>query len=136
MEEYVGQAFSLQQVEKELGEIGSVFFIAYVDEEIAGYARFRLSSEKLRPLEGKKSIELQRIYVRPAFINKKVGAALMQHSLDFARAEGFNALWLGVWEKNARGIAFYEKWGFERIGSHDFMLGKDLQTDILMAKYI
>jgi hypothetical protein len=38
----------------------------------------------------------------------------------------------GVWEKNVRAIQFYEKNGFKTFDTHHFMLGKDLQTDIMM----
>ncbi len=41
-------------------------------------------------------------------------------------------LWLGVWEKNEPAILFYEKQGFVPFDTHGFMLGNDLQTDILM----
>jgi ribosomal protein S18 acetylase RimI-like enzyme len=44
------------------------------------------------------------------------------------------ALWLGVWEKNERAINFYHRWGFEKFGEHDFILGDDVQTDWLMKK--
>jgi len=43
---------------------------------------------------------------------------------------------LGVWEKNIRALAFYRKYGFEQFSQHDFLLGKDLQTDILMKKIL
>jgi ribosomal protein S18 acetylase RimI-like enzyme len=42
---------------------------------------------------------------------------------------GGQHLWLGVWERNPRAIAFYLKSGFEKVGSHDFVVGGDTQTD-------
>jgi len=41
-------------------------------------------------------------------------------------------VWLGVWEKNERAIAFYTKNGFKVVGHHLFKLGDDIQTDYLM----
>jgi len=41
-------------------------------------------------------------------------------------------MWLGVWERNLRAIAFYAKCGFIDVGSHVFELGSDLQTDRIM----
>jgi diamine N-acetyltransferase len=58
----------------------------------------------------------------------------MQSCLDYIQQQGCDTVWLGVWEHNPRAIAFYEKWGFEKFGAHDFLLGTDLQTDILMKK--
>jgi ribosomal protein S18 acetylase RimI-like enzyme len=48
---------------------------------------------------------------------------------DAARELGGRHLWLGVWERNPRAIAFYAKSGFVDIGSHDFFVGADRQTD-------
>lgn len=42
---------------------------------------------------------------------------------------GGRHLWLGVWERNPRAIAFYVKQGFTKVGSHDFIVGSDRQTD-------
>jgi diamine N-acetyltransferase len=45
-------------------------------------------------------------------------------------------MWLGVWERNQRAIAYYRKWGFLEFGTHGFMPGKDLQWDILLARRV
>lgn len=50
-----------------------------------------------------------------------------------ADRRGAPTLWLGVWERNAREIAFYAKCGFEDVGSHTFMIGTDAQVDRVMA---
>ena len=65
---------------------------------------------------------------------KVSGNHLMEACLNLARQGGHKVIWLGVWEHNPRAISFYEKWGFEKFGSHLFMLGNDLQTDLLMKK--
>ncbi|WP_333648623.1 GNAT family N-acetyltransferase [Lacrimispora sp.] len=43
-------------------------------------------------------------------------------------------IWLGVWEKNAKSIAFYKKSGFYEIGADSFFMGEEAQTDLLMRK--
>jgi diamine N-acetyltransferase len=50
-----------------------------------------------------------------------------------ARTRGAQTLWLGVWERNARAIAFYRKRGFQDVGRHQFLVGTDRQTDRLMV---
>jgi GNAT superfamily N-acetyltransferase len=79
-------------------------------------------------------VELQRFYADRSAIGHGVGAALMRASLDAARSAGHRTLWLGVWERNARAISFYERWQFETVGDHKFRLGSDLQTDLIMAR--
>lgn len=131
---YVEPAFSVEQMKKELNEKGSIFLVAFDGDVPAGYARLRLSDEIKFP--DKKSLELQRLYTTKDYIGKKVGSMLMERCIDETRQRGFDVLWLGVWEKNARAIAFYEKWGFKPFSSHKFLLGSDLQTDLLMKKEI
>ena len=58
----------------------------------------------------------------------------MNHVIDIAFKENFEVMWLGVFEKNYRALAFYQKFGFEKYGSHDFVLGNDVATDLLMMK--
>ena len=58
----------------------------------------------------------------------------MRASLDAARSAGHRTIWLGVWERNARAISFYERWVFEKVGDHVFRLGSDDQTDLIMAR--
>ena len=72
--------------------------------------------------------------LRTALARKGVGPALMQACMDIAKELKKSVIWLGVWEKNSRAIAFYQKWGFEKFGEHIFPIGDDPQTDWLMKK--
>ena len=58
----------------------------------------------------------------------------MQFALEYSQENGFDTLWLGVWERNEKAIRFYEKLGFETFGEHEFILGTDKQNDLLMKK--
>ena len=79
-------------------------------------------------------MEIGRFYARKAWIGKGVGARLMQACLCEAEAVACDVVWLDVWERNARAIAFYHKWGFTEVGMQVFPLGNDLQRDLLMAR--
>jgi ribosomal protein S18 acetylase RimI-like enzyme len=82
-------------------------------------------------LEGP-GLEIERIYVVEEYHGTGIGQEL--YSLAVERATEIHAthLWLGVWEHNPRAIRFYEKLGFEPFGNQKFILGKDIQTDVLM----
>ena len=58
----------------------------------------------------------------------------MRAVLAEAEAAGTATVWLGVWERNPRAIAFYHKWGFVDVGTQKFHLGADVQTDRLMVR--
>lgn len=51
-----------------------------------------------------------------------------------ADAGGARTLWLGVWEENPRGIAFYRKAGFREVGRFLFHVGDDPQRDLIMVR--
>lgn len=80
------------------------------------------------------SIELERIYTLAEWQGHGIGSLIIEHIETVARQEGMQSIWLGVWEKNHRAIAFYDRHGFKPFGSHVFKLGTDEQTDILLRK--
>ncbi|MDC0707071.1 hypothetical protein POL68_01175 [Stigmatella sp. ncwal1] len=57
----------------------------------------------------------------------------MLRCLEEGRTRGHDVLWLGVWERNARAQAFYSRWGFTEVGEMRFLLGDDLQRDLVLA---
>ncbi|KAF4959523.1 hypothetical protein FGADI_1590 [Fusarium gaditjirri] len=81
-----------------------------------------------------KTVELQRIYVHPDAHGAGVGKALEKAIESMAKEQGFENLWLGVWEENTRAIKAYEKWGYKQVGYHGFTVGSVVQTDHVMVK--
>lgn len=78
-------------------------------------------------------VELRRFYVDQAWHGLGVAQRLMQAGLAEAAMMGARSVWLGVWERNNRAAAFYRKCGFVEVGSHEFRLGQDVQTDRIMV---
>lgn len=133
MKIYLSKAFSRNQLIKEINDPFSTFVLALDGEKVVGYAKLK-EGESRSELNCERAIEIERIYTLKDYVGKRVGKLLMQTCLDLAAERDYNLVWLGVWEYNPRAIAFYEKWGFEKFGSHPFLLGNDLQTDLLMKK--
>jgi GNAT superfamily N-acetyltransferase len=104
------------------------------DGDLLGFAYLtRGSSEPC--VEGlEKTVELQRIYVHPASHGTGVGKILEKEIETMAREQGFKNLWLGVWQENPRAMRAYEKWGYKKVGDHDFTIGSVVQTDDIMVK--
>jgi ribosomal protein S18 acetylase RimI-like enzyme len=135
MEAYVRDSFSLDRVRAELADDANTFLLAFVEgeEQPDGYAKLRTGTTD-PSVTGPDPIELQRLYVDRSAIGHGVGAALMWASLEAARSAGHRTLWLGVWDRNARAISFYQRWHFETVGDHEFRLGSDRQMDLIMAR--
>ena len=78
-------------------------------------------------------IQLQRFYVdRPAH-GRGVAQRLMAAVRETARGFGGRHLWLAVWERNPRAIAFYGKCGFVDVGDTEFHVGPDRQIDRVLV---
>ncbi|TID16032.1 hypothetical protein E2P81_ATG08893 [Venturia nashicola] len=82
------------------------------------------------------TVELQRLYVDVGIHGKGVGKLLERRCVEMAREGGFGWMWLGVWEENLVALRVYEKFGFERVGEHDFVIGDVVQRDLIMCKKI
>ena len=135
IDKFMNEQFSKESLMKEVIDKDGIFFLAYEGEEALGYVCMR-EGEKRMEFDDKPSIEIARIYALQSAIGKGVGKVMMQYCIDTAVKLNKAIIWLGVWERNERAIAFYKKWGFEKFGEHEFVLGNDLQTDWLMMKEI
>ena len=132
---YMAASFSEAIQRAELEDANTTVFLAERDGEAVGYIMVR---EGRTPscVAVDDALEIARLYARKATLGTGVGATLMQRALLEAAGRGKDAVWLGVWERNARAIAFYARWGFSDVGSQSFQLGTDRQTDRIMARRI
>jgi ribosomal protein S18 acetylase RimI-like enzyme len=80
------------------------------------------------------AIELSKMYVHPVAHGAGIAGTLMAATLEAAAATGAAVAWLGVNEENARAIRFYEKQGFEVVGSKRFRLGDRLEHDYVLER--
>jgi GNAT superfamily N-acetyltransferase len=132
MQAHLADAYGIAQQTAELTSPAVVTLLAEADDGLVAYAQLRRSAPPpcVQPAD---AIELHRFYVdRPAH-GTGIAQCLMDAVRDAARAAGADHLWLGVWERNARALRFYAKCGFVDVGSHDFLLGTDRQTDRVMV---
>jgi diamine N-acetyltransferase len=130
---YLAQAFSPEKQARELADPFSTFLIAEAEGLTAGYAHLKFG-EAPATIASPRPMEIVRFYARKPWIGKGVGARLMQACLREAERASCDTIWLDVWERNLRAIAFYRKWGFVQVGTQVFQLGDDLQRDLLMAR--
>ena len=135
MDKFMNESFSMQKLMNEATAPENIFLAAFIDDELVGYAKLSESKNPME-LEDAEAIEIGRIYAVQKTIGLGVGKALMQACIGIAKEKNKQLIWLGVWERNQRAISFYSKFGFEKFGEHDFVLGNDVQTDWLMKKII
>jgi ribosomal protein S18 acetylase RimI-like enzyme len=116
---------------REIADPGLVTTLAFEEGQIVGFTQVTLEKAHAS-IASKHAAELNRIYVVAERQGKGVAQALIRGALATVAAAGADCLWLGVWEHNAKAIAFYRKFGFEIVGSHAFMLGHERQRDLVM----
>jgi ribosomal protein S18 acetylase RimI-like enzyme len=100
--------------------------------ELIAFAQLRLDSP-IECVAAKHPAQLCRLYVEHRWHGRGVAQELMNEVLATARLAASDRVWLGVWERNERAIAFYRKFGFEVVGDHAFQFGNDPQRDLVMA---
>ena len=128
---YLTKALAGEQVEKELTEVNSQWFLALVNHEIAGYLKVNFGNAQTE-LQNEAAMEIERIYVLQKFQGKNIGKLLLTKAITIAHDHHVDYVWLGVWEQNFKAQAFYKKHGFITFDQHSFFMGDDEQTDWLM----
>ncbi len=128
---YVLESFSFEQIETELNDVHSTFFIAEADGYAVGYAKLR-ENALAKCLQGENTVEIQRIYVLEKMKGKGVGDALMRKCFDEARRRNYASVWLGVWEKNPAAQKFYRKYGFIKVGELTFPYGETVGINYVL----
>ncbi|GGI29733.1 MULTISPECIES: GNAT family N-acetyltransferase [Staphylococcus] len=100
-----------------------LFLVAIEDEEVVGFANFISGTE----------LYLSAHYVRPHSQHKGFGRLLLEKGI--AHFEGqYDAVYLEVDTQNERGVAFYEKEGFNVVRTYDSEMHKEIMHLALMKK--
>ncbi|WP_283651022.1 GNAT family N-acetyltransferase [Ileibacterium valens] len=133
MDQYLDDAFDPETLREEMDNPESLFYFLKVDGKTAGYLKLNTGNAQTE-LQDPDLMEIQRIYIDPDFQDSGLGPLMITQAIRIAKNDSKKGIWLGVWEKNDKAMAFYEKYGFEKFGSHDFMMGDDKQLDYMMIK--
>jgi len=129
---HLEKAFGVAQQTQELLSPNMVTLLAHQGATLVAFAQVRRKDPPAGILIDR-PIELHRFYVDRPVHGKGVAQRLMLAVHATTRALHGRNLWLGVWERNPRAIAFYNKVGFVDRGSHEFLVGSDRQTDRVLV---
>lgn len=154
LKEYCNGAFSYERQADEIGDPARITLLLCRSSDapedpvparggdshhhdLLGYAMLRVGATEECVESSPAPVELQRFYIDASLHGTGAAQMLMDAALSAAQAAGGATFWLGVWERNYRALAFYQrKCGFTQVGSHVFQLGSDSQTDMILARDI
>lgn len=128
--QYILKAYAIDVIKQNLININIAYYLCYDDEQVIGYIKL-VHDATYEGLSGK-CIELEKIYVLGSYFGSGAGKVLMQQAIAHSRENGFDALFLGVWQENERAVHFYKKIGFEVFETRQFQLGERLCDDYMM----
>jgi ribosomal protein S18 acetylase RimI-like enzyme len=118
---YIAEKYTELVFKEELSDPGNIYHIIYHNDKPAGFSKIVFNA----PYEGspvQNITKLERIYILKDFYYLKLGQELFQFNVDLAKQNGQAGMWLYVWKENPRAVRFYQKNGFQIIGSYDFHL--------------
>lgn len=79
--------------------------------------------------------ELSKIYVRADAHGSGLAGALMEAAVSATReSHGPGPVWLGTNDANLRAQAFYRRHRFATLGSRTFVVGGNVETDVVMLR--
>ncbi len=135
---FIATHLSAQRFGDYLTDPDRIVFSATDSDRIVGYTMLirgvGTDPDIGRAVPHRPAVEVSKMYVLPSHHSTGAASALMRAVIDWARADGAAAAWLGVNENNARAQRFYRKHGFEVTGSRTFRLGGGTESDFVMLR--
>lgn len=108
------------------------FAVRLAEEHGQAAAYAKLAPPSLPFETDRRAIELRQFYVLSPWQGRGISAELMDWVLTEARRRGAEELYLSVFVDNHRARRFYDRNGFEQIGTYDFMVGTHKDLDLVM----
>ena len=108
-------------------------WLAEADGEAIGYALAGpcgLPHEDAKAEDG----ELKRLYVSSTAQGSGVGAKLFEQALDWLEMNGPRTLWISVWSENYGAQRFYGRYGFEKAGEYEFIVGQQRDHEFMYRR--
>ena len=121
---YLDEKYTIEALAADLDDPANYYAVLEEEGELIGFSKVTYSS--ICPvLDGKNKTKLDRLYVLQSHYGLGLGYQLLQFNIELAKENNQAGLWLFTWTENHKAIAFYEKTGFEIVGSYLFKLNEE-----------
>lgn len=132
---YLDENFSIAKTKQLIMDSDQHFYIIYVDDFPAGYAKLIVNATN-ENITAQNSCRLERIFILNDFIPLKIGQQLITFVEEQAKTLKSDEMWLTVYIKNKRAIRFYEKNDFKNVGELNFVVSGKGYKNIVFSKKI
>lgn len=133
LQPFLRESYDVKKTSRDISDPETYILLAEVNHTIVGFVQ---AGKMGLPIDtGRRAArEIKRLYVTEVAKGTGIAQALMDASTQWAREEGAQDLYLGVFSQNARAIAFYTRNGFSIVGAYYFMVGKTADDERIMVK--
>jgi GNAT superfamily N-acetyltransferase len=132
---FIEENLTPERFEEYAADPGRAVLLAEEDGTVVGYAMLvhgePYDAGVRAVVRHRPTTELSKIYVLPSGQGGGVARDLLAAAVDTAREVGASGMWLGTNQANVRAQRFYEKSGFERIGTKRFWVGDHYEDDFV-----
>lgn len=121
---YVDKHFTESIFKKEITDPKNHYRLIYQNDQLVGYSKI-IFNQELKWVDDLNICKLERIYLLKETLGSGLGKQLFDYNLELTKEAKQAGIWLNVWVGNQRAIRFYEKMGFEKVGSFDFKISEN-----------
>jgi len=121
---YLDEKYAIETLTAELEDPTNYYAVLEEEGELIGFSKVTYNVT-CPALDGKNKTKLDRLYVLRKHYGLGLGYKLLQFNIKLAKENDQAGLWLFTWTENQKAIAFYEKTGFEIVGSYMFKLNDE-----------
>lgn len=123
MNEFLENNYNGNAIREDLKDVSNIYHIINYQDKPAGFSKIILNSRH-ENIASENITKLDRIYLLKEFYGLQLGHELLNFNIKLSKTNNQSGIWLYVWIGNTRAIGFYQKAGFEIIGSYKFYVTK------------
>ena len=133
LQTFLRESYAVEAYARVLADPACACWLLEADGEAVGYAMAGpcgLPHAAVMPGDG----ELKRIYLLPQAQGSGDGDRLFLAAMAWLERDGPRTLWIGVWSENHRALGFYARYGFEKAGEYEFIVGGSRDREFILRR--
>ena len=134
LERHIARSYAAPMIGERIAAAEIEVYVLETDDgRDAGYVQLGLQVPAPEPLAGRRTLEVQRCYMRPAYIGSGGAHQLMTRAQQRARELCAPALHLSVYQLAPRAVNFYQRHGFRQSAAIKYYIDDVEFDDWLMV---